>query len=88
MIRATFDFDIPHEAEIIDIGKTTTLGHPQYSVGVYINEALTFVLQVYFRDETDAFHDVKCSKETIVVGYGEKVYIFNISDKTIKSLML
>lgn len=35
MIRATFDFDIPHEAEIIDIGKTTTLVHPQYSVGVY-----------------------------------------------------
>ena len=83
----TREFD-DTDIEIIEIGKKTVLGSPDYEVLVSNDDIPMFLLQIYLFDEADCFHQVKYSDNYVVVGCGEKVHLFDSNKKTTKSIKL
>ena len=88
MIHATFDVSSTFDVEVIDVGKVSVLGGPQYKVCVYIDETPKYLFRIYLYDESDSFHEIKCSDRSVVVGCGQKVHVFDIYNKAVKSIKL
>jgi hypothetical protein len=88
MISAKFveqyDFDASN-VTCVDVCKNTVLGSPNYQVVIYTNEEPIYLLKLYLFDESDCFHEVKYSKNFVVIGCGEKVHFFSIENKNIRS---
>jgi hypothetical protein len=72
-------------APIITIGKLTNVESQRLRVGISKNEKKYLVLNIYAYQECICFKSVEIIENTIVIGFGEQVYFFDVETQVLVS---